>query len=229
VPLKLSWDLTRLSARGSRQTAALAACGGGGSSNGGNSPPAQPPPPVAQAAPLFQSPPPELAVVGKRMQYQASVQSSSPSSVSFAISNPPSGMSIGSSSGLLIWTPTAAQQGDQSVTINATDENGQTSQSFTLSVFGTQVVASSPISAANGGTITVSNSTSRIYGLSIRIPARAVASDPPNRYPCTKPVESGRLILDLLPSLFGHRWKLVHVLEEKSERPDLLVGQGTLP
>src|SRR5450755_2472375 len=44
-----------------------------------------------------------------------------------------------------------------------------------------------------------------------------------------KPVESCHLIPDVLPSLLRRRWKLVHVLQEQSDRPDLLVGQGPLP
>src|SRR6516225_6859379 len=36
-------------------------------------------------------------------------------------------------------------------------------------------------------------------------------------------------ISDLLPGLFSSRGKLVHVIEEQREGPDLLVGQGALP
>jgi len=74
-------------------------------------------------------------------------------------------------------TGAGSNRGSKTVTINATDANGPTSQTFTLSVFGSRAVASALIRAANGGVISVNDPASTIYGLSINIPAGALPGD----------------------------------------------------
>jgi 6-phosphogluconolactonase (cycloisomerase 2 family) len=133
--------------------------------------------PAGVSGPLIQSLPPTAALVGKLLQYQALAASANSSSLVFSLSTAPTGMAVNAGTGLLQWTPASNQVGDQPVTIVAKDSGGQTSQSFTLSVFGSRVVASATISAAAGGVITVSDPTSKINGLSISIPGGALATD----------------------------------------------------
>jgi 6-phosphogluconolactonase len=133
--------------------------------------------PTGISGPLIQSLPPAAALVGKPMQYQVVASSASPSSLAFSLVAPPAGMSIDPHSGLLQWTPGSNQVGDQSISIVAQDSASQTGQNFTLSVFGSRSVAAAKVSAVGGGTLTVSDPSSTINGLSVSIPAGALASD----------------------------------------------------
>ena len=121
--------------------------------------------------------PPVVAVVGKLLQYQVAATSSNPSTLSYALTTAPSGMTIDATTGKVAWTPSSTQIGDQSVTITAQDVTGQMSQSFTLSVFGATPVSTAFISAQTGGTITVNNPGSNINGLTITIPPGALSAD----------------------------------------------------
>lgn len=125
----------------------------------------------------FLSAPPGAAVVGKSLQYQVKAESPNPDTLSFFLLQAPAGMNIDSGAGLLTWTPSANQIGDQSVIIIARDSTGQIFQSFTISVIGSRVVASAHILAAGGGVITVNDPGSKINGLSINIPSGALPSD----------------------------------------------------
>jgi hypothetical protein len=125
----------------------------------------------------FLSAPPGVAVVGKSLQHQVKAESPNPSTLSFFLIRAPAGMTIDLTSGLISWTPTPNQAGDQSVTVLAKDSTGQIFQNFTLSVIGSRVVASARVLAASGGIITVSDPTSKINGLSINIPANALPAD----------------------------------------------------
>jgi hypothetical protein len=53
---------------------------------------------------------------------------------SFSLITAPDGMSIGSDSGVISWTPTTAQEGTQSVTVAATNSQGQDTQTFSIMV-----------------------------------------------------------------------------------------------
>ena len=133
--------------------------------------------PSSNSVPVILSEPPTAALVGKSLQHQIVVLSSDPKALQYSLSTAPTGMSLDAATGLLTWTPGTNQAGDQSVTIVAKDSVGQTSQSFTLSVFGMRQVASVLITASNGGVITVNDSASSINGLTISIPPKAIASD----------------------------------------------------
>jgi hypothetical protein len=117
--------------------------------------------PAGTSGPLIESMPPTAAVVGAALQYQVVT--------SYSLSSAPAGMTIGATSGLVQWTPASSEAGDQQIVIMANDSVGQTSQSFTLSVFGTTPAASALIFAKTGGTIMVSNPSSPINGLSISV------------------------------------------------------------
>jgi uncharacterized repeat protein (TIGR02543 family) len=133
--------------------------------------------PPGVSGPLITSLPPAAAVVGKSMQYQVVTSSAAPASLIYSLSAGPSDMAIGVNSGLIQWSPAASDAGDQSITIVAQDSLGQTSQSFTLSVFALIPEVSVPISAQSGGTITVNDPQSPLNGLSVSIPPGALASD----------------------------------------------------
>ncbi len=109
--------------------------------------------------------------------YQVIASSNNPSTLTFSLSISPTGMTMDAASGVMQWTPNATQVGDQPVTITVQDSAGQTSQSFTLSVFGGRPVASAKISASAGGSITVNDATSTINGLFLAVPPGALAAD----------------------------------------------------
>ena len=121
--------------------------------------------------------PPTATVVGKTLQYQVTADSPQPSSLTYALTTGPAGMTINPTSGLLTWSPTQNQVGDQSVVITVQDATGQVTQNFTLSVFGTKVETTAIINAAIGGTLTVNDASSNINGLTITIPPGALSAN----------------------------------------------------
>jgi choice-of-anchor C domain-containing protein len=89
------------------------------------------------AAPIFTSTPDNTKPqIGKAFQYQAKAQDSNGDTLTYALqSGAPSGVSINASTGLISWTPTAAQLGSQSFTIQVTDgKGGEDLQKVTLTV-----------------------------------------------------------------------------------------------
>jgi uncharacterized repeat protein (TIGR02543 family) len=133
--------------------------------------------PAGATGPLIESVPPTAAVVGKALSYPVIASSANPSSLVYALSTAPAGMTINAATGLVQWTPGAAEAGDQAVTVDVKDSAGQTSQSFTLSVFASTPVATTTILAASGGVITVNAPGSPINGLTISIPAGALSAN----------------------------------------------------
>jgi hypothetical protein len=71
------------------------------------------------AGPTIGSFPPTAGVVGKPIQYQLVTSSNTPATLAYSLSTAPAGMSIGTTTGLMQWTPASNQAGDQSVTILA--------------------------------------------------------------------------------------------------------------
>ncbi len=133
--------------------------------------------PEGVTGPLIESVPPAAAVVDQALSYQVIASSANPSSLAFSLSTAPPGMTINATTGLVQWTPGSNQVGDQDVTIAAQDSGGQTSQSFTLSVFGSNPVTTVAISASTGGVIKVNDPGSPINGLTISIPAGALSAN----------------------------------------------------
>jgi RHS repeat-associated protein len=90
---------------------------------------------AANNAPRITSQPPGPAAVA--MVYQYSVRAEDPNGdpLSFRLDQAPSGMMIGSATGLLTWTPASAQAGTQRVVITVSDGRGGTAtQTFDLQV-----------------------------------------------------------------------------------------------
>ena len=152
----------------------LAGCGSGGDSSGGTTgPPAQ-----ATAAPAIQSIPPTAAVVGKTLTYDVDAIDADSTALIYSLAVAPAGMSIVPATGVITWTPQAAQVGDQTVSITVSDGLNSRTQTFVLSVFGVmQELASVPISSATGGTVTVSAPTSSLNGLTLTFPPLALPGD----------------------------------------------------
>ena len=91
----------------------------------GSEPPNQPP--------IITSTPPLAA--GAVYQYAVAATDPEGSPVSFSLPTAPAGMSIDPASGLIQWTPTAAQLGSNPVTVAATDPQGASaSQTFSIVV-----------------------------------------------------------------------------------------------
>lgn len=86
--------------------------------------------------PIISSAPPTTATI--RSTYSYTVVASDPDTgdtLSFALSNPPEGMQIQASSGIIQWQPTAAQTGNFAVTVEVRDRYGVlAAQSFTITV-----------------------------------------------------------------------------------------------
>jgi RHS repeat-associated protein len=91
--------------------------------------------PASNLAPSITSTRPGPAVVGLPYQYLVVAQDADGDPVTFALTTAPAGMAIDASTGLVTWTPTAAQQGTQHVVVTARDDRGASvSQGFDLGV-----------------------------------------------------------------------------------------------
>lgn len=149
----------------------LQACSGGG---GGSS---APPGGAAASGPAIQSIPPVATLVGTTLKYDVEAATPTPAALTFSLQVAPPGMTINSQTGLILWTPAVTQGGDHTVTLIARDSRGETRQEFTLSVFGKRQVASSVIARSTGGSLSVTDASSTINGLSVLIPPNALAGD----------------------------------------------------
>jgi RHS repeat-associated protein len=79
--------------------------------------------------------PPQTAAVGQLFQYTVTATDPDGPTPSFSLPNAPAGMTIDPVSGLVQWTPTAAQAGVARVTVAATDAQGAAAlQSFSIAV-----------------------------------------------------------------------------------------------
>ena len=90
---------------------------------------------VDTVAPQFSSTPVTAAQVEVPYSYQAVAAGSSGIAVTYQLTQNPTGMTVGSTTGLISWTPTAAQTPTEAVTLVATDAAGNTAQqAFTIDV-----------------------------------------------------------------------------------------------
>ncbi|MEX2214855.1 MAG: putative Ig domain-containing protein [Phycisphaeraceae bacterium] len=86
-------------------------------------------------APVFTSPPPAQAVVGLPLSHQVTAEDVDGDALTFFLLQAPDGMAIDTATGLLEWSPTNLQLGDQAVQIRVIDgRGGQATQSFTITV-----------------------------------------------------------------------------------------------
>ncbi|HEY9893199.1 MAG TPA: putative Ig domain-containing protein [Candidatus Sericytochromatia bacterium] len=90
--------------------------------------------------PTFTSKPVEMAVVELPYEYPVRAQDADSDAIAYQLDNPPTGMSIDPTTGLIRWTPATNQLGQQLITVTASDGRGGVStQSFNLTT-----VASAP-------------------------------------------------------------------------------------
>ncbi len=85
-------------------------------------------------APKITSSPPLTATENVLYTYQ--VQATGTPKPTFVLQKKPTGMTINSSTGLISWTPTPSQMGNDSVTVRAQNSDGITDQSFVIVVSG---------------------------------------------------------------------------------------------
>jgi len=96
-------------------------------------------------APQITSTPPTTATVGVAYSYDVDATDPNGDTLTYALTQAPSGMTINAATGLIAWVPTSGQTGNQGVTVQATDPGGLSAkQSFTITV-------SSPGGGGGGG------------------------------------------------------------------------------
>lgn len=91
--------------------------------------------PVPNAAPQITTSPVTTAPVGAAYQYDVNATDPNGDSLTYSLTQAPSGMSIHAGTGLISWTPAAAQTGSHSVNVRVADPGGlAATQSFTVGV-----------------------------------------------------------------------------------------------
>jgi YD repeat-containing protein len=87
------------------------------------------------APPVITSAPPPQAVQGLPFEYRVRAQDTADDAITFGLDTFPADMTIDASTGVLHWTPTAGQLGNQTVAVTVADtQGGITTQTFTLAV-----------------------------------------------------------------------------------------------
>jgi VCBS repeat-containing protein len=90
---------------------------------------------IDAAVPTFSSTAVTAASVGEAYSYNAETSEEGFVGLTYLLSSPPAGMTIDQNSGVISWTPTAAQLGNVNVTVQAVDAAGNTgAQAFTVVV-----------------------------------------------------------------------------------------------
>lgn len=90
---------------------------------------------AVNVAPIIYSTPVTTAAVGAAYQYDVEANDQDGDVVTYSLSVAPDGMTIDPASGLITWQPQAGQDGDQDVTVLATDPAGLSGeQSFVITV-----------------------------------------------------------------------------------------------
>ena len=84
--------------------------------------------------PVIESSPQETATAGVLYTYQIDVNDDSSEKLVFSLPLSPEGMTIDSSSGLVMWTPTEGQVGEHNVSIKVSDGWYRTTQDFSIEV-----------------------------------------------------------------------------------------------
>jgi len=112
---------------------------------------------VFNSAPTITSTAVTTATAGTAYSYQVVATDTAGDVLAYTLTTAPAGMSI-SASGLITWTPQAAQVGTANVTVSVRDQGGLSAQqSFTIAVAAATVnlppaISSAPVTTATGGT-----------------------------------------------------------------------------
>jgi len=108
---------------------------------------------VPNRAPSIDSLPPGGATVGALYGYAVAASDPDGDSLTYTLPAAPAGMTIDPASGLIQWTPTADQLGDNAVTVRVDDGHGGTvTQDFTLTVAPQPTVNLPPVIASSANT-----------------------------------------------------------------------------
>jgi len=94
---------------------------------------------LAQTAPQITSTPATNATVGQPYTYD--VDATGDPAPTYSLTTYPTGMTIDTASGMIEWTPTADQAGDNPITVEAKNDAGTVTQEFTITVSKTTVAA----------------------------------------------------------------------------------------
>ncbi|HEY5665790.1 MAG TPA: putative Ig domain-containing protein, partial [Gammaproteobacteria bacterium] len=87
------------------------------------------------ASPTINSTPVTTATVGQLYSYDVNATDGDGDTLTYSLDAQPLGMSINAGSGVISWTPSAGQEGSQSVTVRVSDGNGGVdTQSFSVNV-----------------------------------------------------------------------------------------------
>ena len=84
----------------------------------------------ADASPVITSTAPTSVIAGMLYSYQ--VLSTGNPQPTYSLTAAPAGMTIDTATGLITWTPTLSQVGSQTITVQATNFSGQTTQTFSV-------------------------------------------------------------------------------------------------
>jgi hypothetical protein len=106
--------------------------------------------------PLISSAPVTAGIVGTAYRYTVAASDPNGDVLVYSLTQAPSGMAINANSGVISWTPTSAQLGNQSVTVRVVDPGGlAATQSFSVNVAaagnGAPQISSSPVTTATVG------------------------------------------------------------------------------
>ncbi|MEK6967708.1 MAG: putative Ig domain-containing protein [Nanoarchaeota archaeon] len=110
----------------------------------------------SNAQPIITSQPNLQANAGSQYQYQITATDSDGDSLLYSLLQSPQGMAINTQTGLISWTPSNSQAGQNTVTLSVNDpKGGSTTQTFTITVASTgnmpPQIRSSPISEIEFG------------------------------------------------------------------------------
>jgi subtilisin family serine protease len=113
--------------------------------------------------PVINSSPVTTATQGLVYSYSVGATDPDGNTLTYALTNPPTGMTIIAGSGLIKWTPTNAQVGSKNVSVSVTDSGGlSATQSYTITVANVNdapVAQNNTYSVNQGTVLTVAAST----------------------------------------------------------------------
>jgi hypothetical protein len=111
-------------------------------------------------SPTITSTPIIAATVGVAYSYDVNATDPNGDALTYSLSTAPSGMTINAASGLIGWTPTAAQAGNQAVTVRVADPGGlAATQSFTINVGGGTAPSTTRVDLASPSSYTAARGT----------------------------------------------------------------------
>jgi hypothetical protein len=115
------------------------------------------------SAPVIESTPVTTAKEGAAYTYDVEATDPNEDTLTYSLTTSPTGMTINSTTGVITWTPTESQVGENEVVVEVSDGNKSTTQSFTVTVAEAKltsiVVLPSTMSISTGSSKTISSIT----------------------------------------------------------------------